>query len=100
MNKETKRAASVVEEHSGIGERPSKLQQRLNALAELGDFEREGHHAHDLEKEIDPTKGDVIAHKIEELGKTNDEWYKRARKYSTRKNAREALRLLYPRWPG
>lgn len=69
MSKETGRSLSV-EESIGTGERPSDLQNRLNALAELGDFEEEGHHAHALEEAIDPTEDKTIAHAIEELGET------------------------------
>jgi len=93
-----------VEEDSGGQEGPSDLQYRLNALTELGEFEKEGHHAHALEEAIDPTEDKVIAHEIEELGKTPeepdgasckdpDDWSHRNRRYH---KTREALRLLYP----
>jgi hypothetical protein len=86
-----------VEEDSDGQERPSDLQYRLNALTELREFEKEGHHAHALEEAIDPTEDKVIAHEIEELGKAPcknpDDWSHRNRRYH---KTRDALRLLYP----
>ena len=87
----------------------SDLQIRLNALNKLRTFEQEGHHAHALEEEIDPTSDKVIAHEIEEIDNTQhglnphhedvDNNSHRSRGfYARRRGEREALRLLY-HWP-
>ena len=61
-----------VEEDDDGPERPSDMQNRLDALNELREFEKQGHHAHALEEVIDPTKDKIIAHEIEELGETQE----------------------------
>jgi hypothetical protein len=66
MNEEREQEFIAEDDFDGL-ERPTDLQGRFNFLAELGQLEQRGGHAHSLEVILDPTKSKTIAHAIEEL---------------------------------
>ncbi len=65
----------------------SPWQSRINALTQLGNLEKTGHHAHNLIEEIDVTQDKLIAKTVEKLDRT-DEYFIRTRRWAQRRRAR------------
>ena len=100
------------EEDFNRQERPSDLQNELDALTIIVKFKLEGHRAHDLIERI-ARRDKPLAKSIEEFGETpeipnqtpyeesSEDCWNHSRRYDIkRRDARTVNTLLYRNWPG